>query len=504
MKIKAQMAMVMNLDKCLACHTCSIPCKNAWTTPSGSEYIWFNNVETKPGIGYPKQWENQDLWHGGWKLGEDGKLKLEYDGKWAGIFKLFGNARLPKIEDYYEPWNYNYQYLTSAPAQKCQPAVGPRSAITGEHMNPQWGVNWEDDLAGANVTGLEDINFRGLEARAYLNFKKVFMFHLPRICEHCLHPACVASCPSGALYKRDEDGIVLADQTRCRSWRRCQSACPYKKVYLNWKTHRAEKCIFCYPRIEAGEPTLCAQCCPGRIRYVGVMLYDIDKVREAAATAAPSGLHNAQLSVFLNPNDPEIASRAVQDGVPSQFVEAAQRSPVYKLISEWQIALPLHPEFRTLPMIWYVPPLSPLVNEGIKDPENLDNMRIPIKYLANLLAAGDEEPVRTALRRLMAMRSFMRSQRLQENSANDEGGTKPGSFNDFAVDTWNFRDTPVGEDQEAVLKKVGLTPEQTRAMYRLLALARFEDRFVVPTTHREWAQDVDKLKGDVGFPEAIS
>ncbi len=503
MKIKAQMAMVLNLDKCLACHTCTIPCKNAWTTPAGQEYIWFNNVETKPGIGYPKQWENQELWHGGWKL-DGGKPKLRQGGKILGMHSLFANDHLPEIQDYYKPWNYNYQYLTTAPEQEHQPAVGPRDAITGRHMNPQWGPNWEDDLAGANVTGLEDVNFRGMQARAYLQYKTVFMFHLPRLCEHCLHPACVAACPSGALYKREEDGIVLADQSRCRSWRRCMSACPYKKVYLDWKTHHAVKCIFCYPRIEAGEPTLCAQTCPGRIRYVGVMLYDADRIEEAASAAAETNLHKAQLSVFLDPNDPEVASRAELDGVPYQFIDAAKKSPIHRLVSEWEIALPLHPEFRTLPMVWYIPPLSPLINEGINDPENIDNMRIPVKYLANLLAAGDEQPVRTALGRLMTMRSFMRSQRIPENAANAEGGTKPGSFNDFAVDSWNYRDTPVSEEQAAALQKAGLTASQAREMYRLLCLARFDERFVVPSVRREWADDVDRLKGDAGFPEEVS
>jgi len=68
MKIKAQLAMVLNLDKCIGCHTCSIPCKNVWTNRKGAEYMWFNNVETKPGIGYPKKWENQDIHKGGWVL----------------------------------------------------------------------------------------------------------------------------------------------------------------------------------------------------------------------------------------------------------------------------------------------------------------------------------------------------------------------------------------------------------------------------------------------------
>src|SRR5256885_3974996 len=59
MKIRAQIGMVLNLDKCIGCHTCSVTCKNVWTSRPGVEYAWFNNVETKPGIGYPREWENQ-------------------------------------------------------------------------------------------------------------------------------------------------------------------------------------------------------------------------------------------------------------------------------------------------------------------------------------------------------------------------------------------------------------------------------------------------------------
>lgn len=503
MKIKAQMAMVMNLDKCLACHTCTIPCKNAWTTPAGQEYIWFNNVETKPGIGYPKRWEDQEIWKGGWKL-EHGKPKLRSGGKLGNWASIFANCEMPELKDYYEPWNYNYKYLTTAPGQKTQPAVGPRSAITNEPMKVDWGPNWEDDLAGANVTGLEDVNFKGMQAKIYLQFKNVFMFHLPRICEHCLHPACVASCPSGALYKRNEDGIVLADQTRCRSWRKCMSACPYKKVYLNWKTHRSEKCIFCYPRIEAGEPTLCAQTCPGRIRYVGVMLYDADRVKEVASCPEETGIYEAQLSVFVDPDDPAMAAKALEDGVPYQFVDAAKNSPIRKLVSQWKVALPLHPEFRTLPMVWYIPPLSPMINAGVKNGDDLDNMRIPVKYLANLLAAGDEGPVRQSLGKILAMRNFMRALRFNETAADDQLGVKPSGQDNSAVNIWPVEEEAPTEEQIKAVEAAGLTPETARAMYRLLAVARFEDRFVVPSTHREWADNVDKLKGDAGFPEAIS
>ena len=76
MKVRAQIGMVLNLDKCIGCHTCSITCKNVWTSREGVEYAWFNNVETKPGVGFPKEWENQDKWkaaskfaeHNGWQF----------------------------------------------------------------------------------------------------------------------------------------------------------------------------------------------------------------------------------------------------------------------------------------------------------------------------------------------------------------------------------------------------------------------------------------------------
>ena len=144
-----------------------------------------------------------------------------------------------------------------------------------------------------------------------LKLEETFMFYLPRICEHCLNPSCVASCPSGAMYKRTEDGIVLVDQDRCRGWRMCVSGCPYKKVYFNHKTGKAEKCTLCYPRIEVGLPTVCSETCVGRLRYLGLVLYDVDRVLEAASVENDTDLYEAQRQILLDPNDPEvIAARA--------------------------------------------------------------------------------------------------------------------------------------------------------------------------------------------------
>lgn len=478
MKIKAQIGMVMNLDKCIGCHTCSVTCKNTWTNRKGAEYMWFNNVETKPGIGYPKQWENQDKYKGGWELKKGGKLELRSGSRANRLKNIFHNPDQPTIDDYYEPWDYDYEKLQQSPELKHQPVARPKSQITGEYMNLDWGPNWEDDLAGVHESGYEDPNMKGIEESVRMEFEQVFMMYLPRICEHCINPACVSSCPSGAMYKREEDGIVLVDQNACRSWRFCVSSCPYKKVYFNWQTNKAEKCTLCFPRIEQGLPTICSETCVGRIRYLGVMLYDADRVEAAASVTDERDLYESQLDVFLDPNDPEVIAAARAANIPEEWIEHAQRSPIYKMVVDWKIALPLHPEYRTLPMVWYVPPLSPITNmvEGkgaSATPEDIfpaiDDMRIPVEYLANLLTAGDTDVVTNVLKKMAVMRSHMRSRNLNQTPDLD------------------------------ILKQFGMTEKDTEEMYRLLAIAKYEDRFVIPSTHREQFADLYSEQGSCGF-----
>ena len=252
MRVMANVAMVMNLDKCIGCHTCSVTCKQVWTNRPGTEYVYFNNVETKPGVGYPKRYEDQQQWHGGWTLDRKGRLQLRASGRLRKLLSIFYNPDLPSIDDYGDPWTYDYQTLIDAPLGTPNPSAHSISALTGKDMTVKWGSNFDDDLAGAPEHAVADPNLAGLEDRVKMEFEQVFMFYLPRICEHCLNPSCVASCPSGAMYKREEDGIVLVDQDRCRGWRFCVSGCPYKKVYFNHRTGKAEKCTFCFPRIEAG------------------------------------------------------------------------------------------------------------------------------------------------------------------------------------------------------------------------------------------------------------
>jgi nitrate reductase / nitrite oxidoreductase, beta subunit len=483
LKIKAQVAMVMHLDKCIGCHTCSVTCKNTWTNRPGAEYMWFNNVETRPGPGYPKRWEDRDRYKGGWEL-RNGRLRLKAGGPISKLANIFYNPDMAQIgEEFYEPWTYDYDHLINAPKKNRVPVARPKSMLTGEFIDkPEWGPNWDDDLAGGSEIAPTDPNNDKLQEHIATEYEKTFMMYLPRICEHCLNPSCVASCPSGALYKRDEDGIVLVDQEACRGWRFCMNGCPYHKIYYNWNTHKAEKCNFCYPRTEAGLPTICSETCVGRIRYIGVVLYDADRVKEAASVEDVKDLYPSQLNVFLDPFDPDVIAEARKAGINDQWIEGAQNSPIYKMAMKWKIALPLHPEYRTFPMVWYVPPLSPIMSNITNEEElstdgyipAVDQMRIPMEYLASILTAGDTDVIRNVLLKLTAMRVHMRQKTV-------------GGIDDLR--------------HSQLIKEANTSVEELEEMARLLAVAKYKERFVIPTGRREMRDDLYYKQGACSLEE---
>nr|WP_298249059.1 4Fe-4S dicluster domain-containing protein [uncultured Halomonas sp.] len=283
MAVKRQLSMVLDLNKCIGCHTCSAACKLMWTNRNGREFMYWNNVETQPGEGYPRDYQNM-----GGGFDKEGALRL---------------GRQPSQEDYGIPWEYNYQ---EALMTGTDPWLRP-------HVKPTWGANWDED-------------------RGEGDYPNSYYFYLPRLCNHCDNPACLAACSRNAIYKRQEDGIVLVDQERCRGYRYCVNACPYKKIYFNEQISKSEKCIFCYPRIEKGLPTACAQQCVGRIRWIG---YRDD-----------------------------------------------EEGPIHQLVEKYKVALPLHAEWGTQPNVFYVPPLSP--SRYGADGQELDESRIPLSYLESL------------------------------------------------------------------------------------------------------------------------
>lgn len=486
MNVRSQIAMVFHLDKCIGCHTCSIACKNVWTDRKGAEYMWWNNVETKPGTGYPDKWEDQDIYKGGWEQ-KGNSVKLKGAGKFRGLKVLFQNTNMPVIDNYYEPWTYQYSKLLDAPEGDDQPTAEPVSLLTGEKITPKYGPNWDDDLGGSPIYARNDVNFKDLsqaERDSLFQLERMAMFYIPRICNHCANPACVAACPSGALYKRGEDGIVLLNQKKCRAWRLCVTACPYKKVYFNWNTGKSEKCILCYPRIETGQVPACMHSCVGRIRYLGVLLYDADLI-EKAASCEDNELIKNQLDLYLDPDDPEVITEAKKAGIADSTMEAARKSPVWKFVKEWGLALPLHPEFRTLPNLFYVLPLLPSMasmgNNIYNTTSNslwdsIENSRLPMKYLASLFSAGDTVVIQNILKKMMAVRLHRRSVTVGDISR---------------------------EEADVELRSSNLSPETADAIFRLTSLAHFRDRFVIPPAHREEAIEIleqtDTRKENTGF-----
>lgn len=221
---KKQWAIVFDLNKCIACQTCTLACKTTWTSGKGQEYMFWNNVETKPWGGFPLAWDLRILE----KLGrQEWSSKGEYLGK-----TLIEAAPPTERVLHFAPQDEDWMY----------PNVG------------------EDDCAGAPVDGGGHIGA--------LPHDKWF-FYLPRTCAHCTYPACLAACPRKAIYKRPEDGIVLIDQSRCKGYGECVRACPYKKSMYNPYTRTSEKCVGCFPAVEQGIQPQCVVNCIGKIRVMG-------------------------------------------------------------------------------------------------------------------------------------------------------------------------------------------------------------------------------------------
>lgn len=299
-----QVAMVMDLNKCLGCQTCTIACKKLWNRDAGAGYAYWNNVETWPGQGYPRRWSGTG--------GRDA----------AGQVK---RGEVPDLEaGYGRAWRFDHQQVVNSDSRKGDHWLKPEG-------DPTWGPNWDEDHGAGRYP--QDNHY----------------FYLPRICNHCTHPACLDACPRTAIQKRDEDGIVLVDQDRCHGYRFCVEACPYKKVYFDTERQVANKCLFCLPRVEQGVAPACARQCPGRLRFVG-------------------------------------------------YLDDAE-GPIHKLVAQWKVALPLHPEYGLEPNVFYVPPLSPPAFDEQGRPTSAP--RIPVETLEGLFGP----PVREALATLTAERA---------------------------------------------------------------------------------------------------
>ena len=284
-----QVAMVFDLNKCMGCQTCSVACKVLWTREEGEDHEWWCSVNTQPGRGTPRDWEQMG---GGVLEGRPVPGHQPTRAEWGG------------------GWDFNFDETFYGGKGR---SVHLHSVDPGDGST-EWGMNWDEDQGAGE-------------------WPNAYYFYLPRLCNHCTRPVCAEACPTGAMYKRRKDGIVLRNEDACQGFRFCVEACPYKKIYYNYARNVSQHCIMCFPRLEEGVAPACARQCPGRLVFVGMA------------------------------DDTE--------------------GPIYKLVHEWGVALPLHSEYGTGPNMFYVPPLAPYrLNDDMS--VDLVTPRIPPEYLESL------------------------------------------------------------------------------------------------------------------------
>jgi nitrate reductase beta subunit len=296
-----QFAFVFNINRCIACQSCTMACKSTWTFSKGQEHMWWANVETKPYGGYPMFWDVKLL-----ELLERG----DPDGqRWTG-------------QPGGDPQEAPYGRFEGRTIFESERMLTPDSARVLGYLptDEEWN---SPNLYEDNPVGPDGRPFEWHRTGVRLPEHGTWFFYLARICNHCSYPACLAACPRKAIYKRPEDGIVLIDQAECRGYRKCVEACPYKKSMYRGNTRVSEKCVACYPRIEGRDPesggkpmeTRCMAACIGQIRLQGLVRVNPD------GTWAEDRWH-----------------------------------PLYYLVHVAKVALPLYPQFGTQPNGYYIPP----------------------------------------------------------------------------------------------------------------------------------------------------
>ena len=373
---RTQFAFVFNINRCIACQTCTMACKSTWTFSKGQEYMWWNNVETKPYGGYPQSWDVKLL-----HMLDEAHHEVKRDASWDASQRGSGE----------HPYGV-YGGMTIFEAARSA-AKRDQVALGFEPTEEEWRFpNFYEDAATGSENVPEKLNLKP----ASLPVHGTWFFYLQRLCNHCTYPACLAACPRGAIYKRPEDGIVLIDQARCRGYRKCVAQCPYKKPMFRATTRVSEKCIACYPRIEGkdplteGEPmeTRCMAACVGKIRLQGLVRID-------------------------------------EDG---NWAED-RYNPLYYLIKVEKVALPLYPQFGTEPNGYYIPPrwvprpyLQQMFGPGVD--EAIEKYTVPSRELLAVLQLF------RVSQKIIARYEIIEGEKIFERTIN---GRKWAMYNDTVV-----------------------------------------------------------------------
>jgi nitrate reductase beta subunit len=371
MKIRAQIGMVLNLDKCIGCHTCSVTCKNVWTSREGRRIRLVQQRRDQAGHRLSQaSGRTRRSWNGGWRRKANGKIEPRMGAKWRILAKIFANPDLPEIDDYYEPFDFDYGHLQTAPEMK---AFSDRAAALADHRQADGEDRMGPELGGDPRRRVRQaVEGRQLRGHPEGDLRPVRK-HL-----HDVPAEAVRALPQPHLRGR----LPLRRDLQARGRRHrpdrpgqvprlahVRLGLPLQEDLLQLvDSGKSEKCTFCFPRIEVGTADglfrdlrrphpLSRRAALRRRPHRGG--------RQHSGREGPLPGPARHLPRSARPGGDRPGARRRRAG---SLARGGPPRPVYKMAIEWKVAFPLHPEYRTLPMVWYVPPLSPIQSAAAAGP----------------------------------------------------------------------------------------------------------------------------------------
>ena len=138
-------------------------------------------------------------------------------------------------------------------------------------------------------------------------YPDVYAYKVNVSCNHCAEPACLPTCPTGAIFKRKKDGIVDIDSTLCIGCRRCEAACPYGAPQYDPVEHIVKKCNLCVDEIDAGRKPYCVMACMMRVLDIG----PIDQLRAGKYVTKAVGMNDRTVRAVKHFANPELTDPSI-------------------------------------------------------------------------------------------------------------------------------------------------------------------------------------------------
>ncbi|MCG8017890.1 MAG: 4Fe-4S dicluster domain-containing protein [Candidatus Thiodiazotropha sp. 'RUGA'] len=140
------------------------------------------------------------------------------------------------------------------------------------------------------------------------DFPDVYAYKVNMSCNHCAQPACLPTCPTGAIFKRQQDGIVDIDSSLCIGCRRCEAACPYGAPQFDPSDNLVKKCNMCVDEIDAGRKPYCVMACMMRVLDIG----PIDQLDSASFDTTAIGPNDKPVKQVKNMADPKLTNPSIR------------------------------------------------------------------------------------------------------------------------------------------------------------------------------------------------